>query len=47
MDDFLLLFGLAQRANAVRLSRALFAARDVCNIGKRLLVRTIADLAHP
>jgi len=32
-------FGLAQHANATRLSRSLFAARDVANIGKRLLVR--------
>lgn len=32
-------FGLARHAHAFRLGRALFAARDVRNLGKRLLVR--------
>ena|SRR5438445_278765 len=35
--------GLAARADAFRLSRAIFAARDVRNVGKRLLV---ARLRH-
>jgi site-specific recombinase XerC len=30
-------YGLAKHADAFRLSRAIFAARDVANIGKRLL----------
>jgi RNA-directed DNA polymerase len=34
-------FGLAKHADAFRLSRAIFAARDVRNVGKRLLVRTL------
>jgi retron-type reverse transcriptase len=33
-------FGLAAHADAFRLSRTIFGARDVRNIGKRLLVRT-------
>lgn len=35
-------FGLAKHADAFRLSRAIFTARDVRNIGKRLLVRSLA-----
>jgi len=31
-------FGLAAHANAFRLSRAIFCARDVGNMGKRLLI---------
>ncbi len=34
-------FGLACRADAFRLSRAIFSVRDVRHLGKRLLVRTI------
>jgi len=33
-------FGVAKHAHAFRLSRALFAARDVRNLGKRLLIRS-------
>jgi retron-type reverse transcriptase len=36
-------FGLAKHADAFRLSRSIFAARDVRNIGKRLLVRGLAS----
>lgn len=36
-------FGLAKHADAFRLSRAIFSARDVHNIGKRLLVQTLAS----
>jgi hypothetical protein len=36
-------FGLAKHAHAFRLSRALFAARDVRNLGKRLLIRSGAS----
>lgn len=32
-------FGLAEHADAFRLSRSIFAVRDVRNLGKRLLVR--------
>ena len=35
-------FGLAKHADAFRLSRAIFSARDVRNLGKRLLVRSLA-----
>ena len=34
-------FGLAKHADAFRLSRAIFSVRDVRNVGKRLLVRTL------
>jgi RNA-directed DNA polymerase len=34
-------YGLAKHADAFRLSRAIFAARDVANIGKRLLVQRL------
>jgi hypothetical protein len=34
-------FGLAKHADAFRLSRAIFNVRDVHNLGKRLLVRTL------
>lgn len=36
-------FGLAKHAHAFRLSRSVFAARDVYNVGKRLLVRAIVE----
>lgn len=38
--------GLAGHADAFRLSRAIFSARDVRNIGKRLLVRRLTRRAH-
>jgi hypothetical protein len=34
--------GLARHADAFRLSREIFGRRDVRNLGKRLLVRTVA-----
>jgi hypothetical protein len=34
-------FGLAKQAQSFRLSRSIFGARDVRNIGKRLLVRSV------
>jgi RNA-directed DNA polymerase len=34
--------GLARHADAFRLSRSIFARRDVANLGKRLLVRTLS-----
>jgi hypothetical protein len=34
-------FGLAKHADAFRLSRAIFSARDVRNLGKRLLVHSL------
>lgn len=35
--------GLAKHANAFRLSRAIFLEEDVCNIGKRLMVKKQSD----
>ena len=34
-------FGLAKHANAFRLSKSIFTQRDVDNVGKRLLVRSL------
>jgi hypothetical protein len=40
-------FGLAAHADAYRLSRAIFAQRDVENIGKRLLLQRLAENPRP
>ena len=40
-------FGLAAHADAFRLSRAIFAARDVRNIGKRLIAQRLTAASAP